>query len=705
MEVSVTASMEHIQTFIHPQVVIIDDPTREDSFFVEALRTKLVDLKKGLIELPKNAAETMMWMTRLDSGSLAGEISIQTSFGILLTKIQAWPRTYIDIFIQAPKESSGSLVRLLRSIEDADYFGFRRPHITIELPAEIDASTWRYLQTFVWPPLDWAGSPHASQVTLRHRIPRKTSSEEEASARLVESFYPVRTDDSNVLILSSMVELSPLYYHYVIYSLLEYKHSDYNQASKEAGKVMGFSLHLPSFHPNDTTPLDPPLRKPKKEGKEESLEKSPFLWQMPSSDAVLYFGNKWMEFHSFLSNRISKPPTKFPKIFSKSHAAWLEILLELMRARGWVLIYPNFPADDTSLATTHAELYEAPEEYDKKLSRRRSLENSEKSADLSDQLTADNITPPAPPDEEKPLLAADLISLLPAAGDLPEVSHLPLLSFDGHDLSFEQLETSLRLFSETFRKETGSCPGSSGENPPHVNSANDLFCNLDDVYDHYAAAVLEERGRLPPDSSPSIRHVEPDQEIEPIVNDEELMTAKDAQEAKANNELASHMNRQEGKSENSLDTGADEEPATFKPLTNQYDSSAEVQDEFHAQMERQAKQRSGGAAAIGAVTAAGAPANADTDKEKEKGKATKEKQVDKDVGDSASSTLSSAAAESTQMTSGIPESRGASSSTSKAPIPSAPPPPQMHGSFRKETPKQPDEGDTLVTGQEKASGW
>ena len=72
MEVSVTAGLEHIQTFIHPQIIIIDDPSREDDFFVRAVRSKVMDLDKSLIELPKDATKTMMWMTRLDSGSLAG---------------------------------------------------------------------------------------------------------------------------------------------------------------------------------------------------------------------------------------------------------------------------------------------------------------------------------------------------------------------------------------------------------------------------------------------------------------------------------------------------------------------------------------------------------------------------------------------------------------------------------------------------------
>ena len=72
MEISVEASMEHIQTFVHPQVIIIDNPSREDTFFITTIRSKSIDIGKSVIELPSDATENMMWITRLDSGSLAG---------------------------------------------------------------------------------------------------------------------------------------------------------------------------------------------------------------------------------------------------------------------------------------------------------------------------------------------------------------------------------------------------------------------------------------------------------------------------------------------------------------------------------------------------------------------------------------------------------------------------------------------------------
>ena len=76
MEVSVTASLGHIQMFVHPQVIITDHRSREDAFFIKAIRAKAVIIDKSVIELPPDALENLMWITRLDSSSLAGEIMI-----------------------------------------------------------------------------------------------------------------------------------------------------------------------------------------------------------------------------------------------------------------------------------------------------------------------------------------------------------------------------------------------------------------------------------------------------------------------------------------------------------------------------------------------------------------------------------------------------------------------------------------------------
>lgn len=73
MEVSVTASLGHIQTYIQPQVLITDHAGREDGFFVKSIRSKAVEIGRSVIELPRDASENLLWITRLDSGSLAGK--------------------------------------------------------------------------------------------------------------------------------------------------------------------------------------------------------------------------------------------------------------------------------------------------------------------------------------------------------------------------------------------------------------------------------------------------------------------------------------------------------------------------------------------------------------------------------------------------------------------------------------------------------
>lgn len=74
MEVSVSAALGHIQTFMHPQVVITDDASREDGFFTKAIRAKTFELGRSVIELPTAASEDLMWIARLDSSSLAGNV-------------------------------------------------------------------------------------------------------------------------------------------------------------------------------------------------------------------------------------------------------------------------------------------------------------------------------------------------------------------------------------------------------------------------------------------------------------------------------------------------------------------------------------------------------------------------------------------------------------------------------------------------------
>ncbi len=73
MRASILAGLKYVDEFMHPQVVITDNSGLEDTFFTSAVREKTNNLRTTLIELPRDATENLMWLTRLDSGSLRGE--------------------------------------------------------------------------------------------------------------------------------------------------------------------------------------------------------------------------------------------------------------------------------------------------------------------------------------------------------------------------------------------------------------------------------------------------------------------------------------------------------------------------------------------------------------------------------------------------------------------------------------------------------
>lgn len=75
MEFSSAAALGHITTYMHPQAVIIDNSGTEEEYFLTGVKYKSAELGRTLIELPENAEQNLMWLTRLDSSSLNGKVS------------------------------------------------------------------------------------------------------------------------------------------------------------------------------------------------------------------------------------------------------------------------------------------------------------------------------------------------------------------------------------------------------------------------------------------------------------------------------------------------------------------------------------------------------------------------------------------------------------------------------------------------------
>jgi hypothetical protein len=366
--------------------------------------------------------------------------------------------------VHAQPSASGSLMRLLNSLKKADFFSSALPRLIIELPHQVDAPTKQYLERFKWPPS--AVHNKGSLLTLHHRIPQHGLSSDENSIRFLESFWPADAFTSHVLVLSPQAELSPLFFHYLKYTMLEYKYS--RTTSVLHRNLLGISLDLPSTYLNDSSSLIPPTT--------NATTATPFLWQAPNSNAALYFGDKWVELHDFVAQLLDSQH-KLPsstilkeKLVSKTYPSWLEHVLKLVRARGYSTLYPNFDSD--SLVTLHNDLYQPPEEFSEDIKAETPSDSGELTADPEKHLSLKHT--------ETALITKSLLTLLPFDGDLPSITTMPFLAWDGKKIDIEELGLHTAAYSLGFRYEIGGCDLPAAEKVRYELSAGDLFCLNDE---------------------------------------------------------------------------------------------------------------------------------------------------------------------------------------------------------------------------------
>ncbi|KAB5532636.1 hypothetical protein GE09DRAFT_371859 [Coniochaeta sp. 2T2.1] len=461
LALAATRALYHINSYMHPQAVIVDASPIEHDYFLKATRLQARAMGVPVIDLPQDSHKHLAYMTKLDSSSL-----------------NAWNKFHVDILIHASPGASGSLIRLLKSLSAADYTSCAIPHLTIELPHDVEAPTQEFLRTFQWPPARAENPSNAKQLSLRHRIARWALNEEESSIRFLESFWPANPDDSHVLVLSPQTELSPQFYHYLRYSVLEYKYSSTAQIQAWDTRLMGISLDLPTNHLNDSLPFTPPtkLDAPPPFSEYDPTDgtplpppkptdgPTPFLWQSPSSNAVLFLGQKWVELHGFVSrltdiqHRLPADPSSFlsSKSVSKRHPSWLEHALRLSRARGYWTLYPG----EDNLAVVHGELYQPPEEYEDELA---AESGSEKAAGDGEG-------------KEQKTLARELVVNKKGGRMLPPFKELPLLDWEGKLVGLDELDEGAAEYTTEFREAVGGCEDLKGVELLAKASAADLFC-------------------------------------------------------------------------------------------------------------------------------------------------------------------------------------------------------------------------------------
>ncbi|TQV96127.1 glycosyltransferase 2 [Cordyceps javanica] len=425
-------AMSFITTYLRPLSVIVDGSSTEDRPFLDGIKDQMTDTPSTtLIELPSRAQSRLSWMSQLDAAALA-----------------KWNDVHFDILIHAPPTGTGNLKRLLRSLAAADLAGHSIPQITIELPPTLDISLERFLTNFKWPAPRLAGSS-PNMLTLRHRLQNEKPSASQSVIRLLESFWPSESTKSHALILSPHTEVSPQFFHYVKYALLQRRYGTTASDDELARLMFGISFTVPKTHIHNSKPFS-------------TLDDgSAFVWQAPSSDAMLVFGDKWVELHGYVSYSLQaqKAGTALPGIaqskeVSESKPAWLEYMLQLCRLRGYFIAYPSKKTADV-IVGVYADLPDAPDGREKTEADARLEVERGSSFDAGSQV--------------------DMLNTLADGGALPKLQALPILSWDGTASTMHDIMKESGKQTAEFRREVGTCKDPEAD-VGRDRFAADLFC-------------------------------------------------------------------------------------------------------------------------------------------------------------------------------------------------------------------------------------
>lgn len=346
---------------------------------------------------------------------------------------------------------------------------------------------------------------------------------------IVESWYPTSNDSYGVF-LEDDIEVSPLFYSWLKFTVLQYRYSSSSASSNPSypdpsAHLFGISLYQPKNlellpigrRPFDAHSLFSSLSLP---------PTTPYLSQVPCSWGALYFPEVWREFHAYLALRLSEialpiSETIVPDIKSNRWPrSWKKYFIELVYLRGYVMLYPNY-ADFYSLSTNHVELGT----------------HIKSNADLIKRKSL----------FEVPLLPsnASILHLLPYAR-LPSWPELPLLDFWGGITTDEEVK---ERGWQTWSQLATCTPGSMSPERELTFEARELLCKR--VYERVERLVeaqpLKPLPRPPPpfvDRPPIVAH--PDEAlIEGIgaVDEEDRLDAREQEGARIDRELELNVRR------------------------------------------------------------------------------------------------------------------------------------------------------------------
>lgn len=292
------------------------------------------------ISLPIDQIEHALWLSKLPYRALQRKFP-HVWIGLWLMRISVdWNTPEIDIVVVTDRRPH-SLSRLIQSAERSYFLG-DRVNLAIQMEQSSDRVTRMYVNSLQW--------VHGQKV-VRHRI-RKGG----LMPAIIESWYP-SNDDNYAVLLEDDVEVSPLFYVWAKYSILQYRYGDASQNARHL--MFGVSLYSPrsvELNPEGRRPFHPDnvLRN-------YYPPRTPYASQIPCSWGAVYFPEHWREFHEYLTIRlldlkqdrllnITVPRSRS----SRWKKSWKKYFIEMVYLRGYVMLYPNFQEFE-SFSTNHLE--------------------------------------------------------------------------------------------------------------------------------------------------------------------------------------------------------------------------------------------------------------------------------------------------------------------------------------------------------------
>jgi hypothetical protein len=278
-------------------------------------------------------------------------------------------------------------------MEISHYFG-DSVHLTISMEQTADFATSSLLSGFAW--------PHGP-YNLRRRIILGG-----LMPAIVESWYPTNNHSYGIF-LEDDVEVSPLFYAWLKFTVLRYRYS--SAQKNQATRLFGVSLYQPKnieLRPEGRQPFDAHIL-----FEELALPlDTPYLSQVPCSWGAVYFPEIWREYHEYLAIRLSEVSLEIGDVVvpdlrsNRWPRSWKKYFNELVYLRGYTMLYPNYP-NFQSFSTNHLE---------------RGTHVRETQVDIKKKI---QFTVPLMPDSNPALLLE-----LPE-GSLPDWSNLPVLDLWG----------------------------------------------------------------------------------------------------------------------------------------------------------------------------------------------------------------------------------------------------------------------------------